>query len=495
MRCTRIFKDRSYTPYLMLMVLEATVFRLKKIYPKSKIKSGYTYWKNGRNTYFYPTKELSATVRDLTAEALKNPQFLYRIFKTALQKSKKLNEFSQNFKKLKLKNESSEKLLKILDIFTKKFIDMYAYGTASVLIGYYQDGFIYKKSSEILKKKTRKNPEKFAEYLIALTRSPKKYKTHALDLEIFVISRLAKKHNLSGAKQVEKKFKKEFLKLYDKYKWLAYDFNHKFNWGIDHFTKLVVENMKTDIQKKEKELRNYEDITKKEINRLSNELGLAREERKIFEIIRNLEYYKWEREYEFQEALFNAKFIQDELGKRSGLPGIESKYLMNGELGMALENSFKYKKIAARRMKNFLLTVDATKGRVFLVGKMAKENYDRFIFEEENVVKKTGTIKGTPASPGVATGTVKIVNSVKDLAKIKKGDILVSHATGPELLPGMQKSGAIITDEGGVACHAAITARELRIPCVVGTKIATQVLKDNDLVEVNADRGIVKILK
>jgi pyruvate,water dikinase len=66
--------------------------------------------------------------------------------------------------------------------------------------------------------------------------------------------------------------------------------------------------------------------------------------------------------------------------------------------------------------------------------------------------------------------------------------------TRPEYMPAILKAAAIIADEGGITCHAAIVSRELGIPCIVGTKIATQALKDGDLVEVDADKGIVKIL-
>ena len=79
--------------------------------------------------------------------------------------------------------------------------------------------------------------------------------------------------------------------------------------------------------------------------------------------------------------------------------------------------------------------------------------------------------------------------------KMNKGDILVSIATDPDIVPAMKKAAAIVTEQGGVTSHAAIVSRELRIPCVIGTKIATKVLKDNDLVEVDATKGIIKILK
>jgi len=96
---------------------------------------------------------------------------------------------------------------------------------------------------------------------------------------------------------------------------------------------------------------------------------------------------------------------------------------------------------------------------------------------------------------GKATGTVKIVKSVKEMGKVNAGDILVAVMTRPDYIPAMKKAAAIVTNEGGVTCHAAIVSRELGIPCIIGTKIATDVLKDGMQVEVNANHGWVKIIK
>ena len=71
----------------------------------------------------------------------------------------------------------------------------------------------------------------------------------------------------------------------------------------------------------------------------------------------------------------------------------------------------------------------------------------------------------------------------------------MTQMTRPAFLPLMRMAVAIVTDEGGLTCHAAIIARELHIPCIVGTKVATQVLKDGDMVEVDAEKGSVRILR
>jgi pyruvate,water dikinase len=80
------------------------------------------------------------------------------------------------------------------------------------------------------------------------------------------------------------------------------------------------------------------------------------------------------------------------------------------------------------------------------------------------------------------------------MANFLEGEILLSSTTTPDYLPAMKKAGAIISEHGGVICHAAITSRELKIPCVVGVNGAVKKLKDGDMVEVDADSGVVRIL-
>ncbi len=111
-------------------------------------------------------------------------------------------------------------------------------------------------------------------------------------------------------------------------------------------------------------------------------------------------------------------------------------------------------------------------------------------FGEKNI------LKGQTGSPGKITGTVKVIRDMKEAAgKFFEGDILVTGMTRPEFVPLMKKAAAIITDEGGVTSHAAIVAREMKKPCIIGTKIATQILKDGDRVEVDAEKEAVKILE
>ncbi len=120
--------------------------------------------------------------------------------------------------------------------------------------------------------------------------------------------------------------------------------------------------------------------------------------------------------------------------------------------------------------------------------------------EESRPAKEVGEevgkviVKGIPASPGVAVGPVKVALTVEEASrKIKRGDILVTKMTDPDWVPYMKLASAIVTDEGGLTAHAAIVARELGIPAVVGTGNATQVLKDGMVVTVDGSRGVVML--
>jgi pyruvate,water dikinase len=124
-----------------------------------------------------------------------------------------------------------------------------------------------------------------------------------------------------------------------------------------------------------------------------------------------------------------------------------------------------------------------------------KDTYKKFRAAVENKVGKTQEIRGNVAYPGKVRGPVRVVLTGKDIGKVKRGDILVAVMTFPHFVPAMEKAAAFVTDEGGILCHAAIVSREMKKPCVIGTKIATKVLRDGQLVEVDATKGVIKVVK
>ena len=175
-----------------------------------------------------------------------------------------------------------------------------------------------------------------------------------------------------------------------------------------------------------------------------------------------------------------------EMAKRLNLTFEEIIYLLPSEIEEGLAGIFTITKKEIQSRSNKYA--------------MVMENHQITLYTGEEVEKhrikintqNPGEAQGSPAFRGRATGKVKLVKDRSELHKIEAGDILVTRLTTPDFVVAMEKAAAIVTDLGGITSHAAIVSRELRVPCIVGTEIATQIFKDGDLVEVDANKGVVR---
>lgn len=184
--------------------------------------------------------------------------------------------------------------------------------------------------------------------------------------------------------------------------------------------------------------------------------------------------------------------LLSEIGRRKGYALEQLKYTT----GFEVENIFSKSEPSPRELSARI------QGSVFLatphgyyVSTGAEVQKVRDVMWGEKKEEDITDFRGLTASLGKVQGRVRIVRSVDEIGKVQNGEILVAVMTRPDYVPAMKKAAAIVTNEGGVTSHAAIVSRELRIPCVIGTKIATEVLHDGDLVEVNANHGRVTILE
>ena len=181
-----------------------------------------------------------------------------------------------------------------------------------------------------------------------------------------------------------------------------------------------------------------------------------------------------------------------EAGRRTGIDLELAKYTVPSEFPLLLKEGIGIEELSARKKdcvglwfkEQFDIILD--KNQIQKLDAIAKSE------SETNTVEE---IRGLVASAGKIIGKVSIVESSEDIHKVNDGDVLVSIMTRPDYISGMRKAAAFVTDEGGITCHAAIIARELKKPCIIGTKNATQVLHDGDLVEVDADNGVVRIIE
>lgn len=304
-----------------------------------------------------------------------------------------------------------------------------------------------------------------------------------------------RKDILKIAKQKSKLSKEKFLKKIEKhtkkYQHIPmFDFDHS-PYTKDHFLD-EIKKIKNP-QKELKEINKLFTHRNQDFRRELKKLKPNKELRNLLKMLKDMVYLRDYRDMLRQKLNLTIRKLYQEIGQRLGLTLEKSAYLTNQEIINYLRDNKKFfQKEVKKRANKFLLIQKGDRIRLYS-GSIVLEKAREGLGSAKK--DRLSSFKGKIGAKGKAKGRVRIVYTNKDLYKVKEGEILVATMTRQDFVAAIRKSKAIITDEGGVTCHAAIISRELKIPCVVGTKIATNVLKDGDLVEVDAFKGIVRKLK
>lgn len=178
----------------------------------------------------------------------------------------------------------------------------------------------------------------------------------------------------------------------------------------------------------------------------------------------------------------------DEMARRTNYTKRQLTFCIFPEIKSILQNKGDLTKELAEREKKCFFAV--TPRGYFIVGGGKAETYFK-IFESQKT-EQVIELQGVVASVGYARGRVRIIRKTDEMKDFKEGEILVTNQTTPEFVPIMKKAAAIITEQGGITSHAAIVSREMKKPCIIGTKIATKALLNGEIVEVDARNGIIR---
>ncbi len=178
----------------------------------------------------------------------------------------------------------------------------------------------------------------------------------------------------------------------------------------------------------------------------------------------------------------------DQASKRTGTGSDLLAFTPVWEFGEALDGNADLQRLADR--KKAVVLVFSPEGHLLLEGEEAM----RFGKPKFAPVEQNNEVEGLPACNGFATGRAVVLKHASNMSEVRQGDVIIASMTTPEYVPVMRKASAIVTDQGGLTCHAAIVSRELGIPCVVGTGNATRAFKTGDTVQVDANNGTVRKL-
>lgn len=282
-----------------------------------------------------------------------------------------------------------------------------------------------------------------------------------------------------------------------KYCWLSMWSIDSEPLGREYFESEII-NILGKVNDPEGEIKRMKDEGKKAKELLAMTLKEIRASNKLEKLVNYLQEYIYLRTYR-KNSICQAHYyhlpLLSELAKRLKLSLDEIKLMSCEEMISGIKGEIdtnEIKSLVGARSGGWAVCMWQGEAKIITGVKDIIETMERF-----NIVAASSsmqrTVKGNVASGGIASGRVKVIRKLSEIDKIKEGDVLVTRMTTPDYVVAMRKAVAIVTDEGGITCHAAIVSREFGIPCIVGTKNATQILNDNDWVEVDAQNGVVKI--
>jgi phosphohistidine swiveling domain-containing protein len=277
--------------------------------------------------------------------------------------------------------------------------------------------------------------------------------------------------------------------------WLTYGYIGPV-MNLEHLIDALADNLRQgDIaEQKNKIVSHYQDL-KKNKEEIYGLIDIPDDLKRLFEISAELMFIKDYRKGIYQKSYVAMDKLMSEIAKRLDISLREAKFLIAEEVRTALLEDKKelYREIAQKRsLQSCYLMTD---GKMDIYeGEAVEAMIKKMLPAKEDSVEDITELSGMVAYKGELTGIAKIVLTVEDIDKVEAGDILISSATNPDLIIAMKKAAAFVTDMGGITSHAAIVARELKKPCLVGTKIATHVFKDGDKIHLDAINGLVRKL-
>jgi phosphohistidine swiveling domain-containing protein len=496
-------------------ISDLTVTRgIAKISGGHRVKECFATIKGDFLTMYYDYESTEQVGQYILDQLVVDRKFYQVAIKQIYRYSDELLNFCRSFEVIDVRNISDQKLISLYRQYIAGLINLRVWGWVPTIL----DGITRNFLTDYLlaEFKTHLSPlgkaGKISEYYAVLSSSEKKSEVQTEEIARLELLLKIAKHSKSkdifniikqdNQLSLEKKYPavyQLFSQHLKDYGWLTYAYSGP-TMTLAHLFTMLNDQLKAgDLQNQRKKIIKHYQQIKQEKKSLSQSLKLSSKLVYLFSVSAEFMFIKDYRKGIYQQSYVAMDKVINEIARRLKLTPRAVKYLVLEEVKQALlaKKSKKYQSMAKLRTKKCCYHVKAGRIRVY-EGKKCEQMIKRLIGSEikQNSKQLAVTeLSGKVAYPGKVIGIAKIILVASDVKKINPGEILVSSSTNPDLILAMKKAAAFVTDLGGIISHAAIVSREMKKPCIVGTKIATHAIKDGDRIEVNANLGIVRILK
>jgi len=445
--------------------------------------------------FYYGEKDSREFEEYLVEKIIDEPEFGENINKNIYLFSDKLTDFSRELANADLADVRSEQICEWIKEQDRIHTELYEWGWLSNATDMFHNTFTNRLKNFLIV--ITKDREKANRYLSILSAPKKRSILNDQQIELLeIIHQIQQNH--SGIKKVSEEIlspteNQLLCKYWEKYHHI------KFLWTgqggaytLEDYHNQINEFLNTGslAQDEIKKINTEIEKTQDRKQELIKEISLDSKFQKLFEIYSEFMLTKaYRREAQIYWS-YHMNNLLKETAKRLKISLGQVYFMLPNEIETALLNGKLDKNLLYERKRLCVYYVEKGK-EAFLVGDEARDIEKSL----EKKYEEVSELQGYTGSLGKASGCVKIINTPKDMTKMQQGDILVAIATNPDIVPAMKKAAAIVTEQGGITSHAAIVAREMNKPAVIGTKIATKVLKDGDFIEVDANNGVVRKIK
>lgn len=408
--------------------------------------------------------------------AIKNPRYFFKLNQKLINSCKKIKNYSEQIKDKTFRGFKKKALKEIFSGSIEKLVELVSF---SYLLQNQEE--IPKRIIDfILKKRRSKKIDLLREKLLIPIKKKTLFQQESQDL--LKIAQKIKENDYS-LKKLPEEIKNKVLSHIKKYDWI----NSKY-FNVKEVTyNETIERIASFLKLKQKE--NREEIAEdreKEFNQIIEQLKLNKNDLLLLNSVREQLYYKTLRKeliFLFSYAIRNL-FL--EIAKKEKLTYQEFISQTLDEINDFFNQNVVKKQELIKRIKGFHY--------IFLDGK-------KIVIPAEDLKIKTAqqpkipVFKGTIGNRGRVRGTARVIKTKEELKKMKRGEILVIDVVSPDYVKYLHEISGIVTNAGGILSHAVLAARELNIPCIVGTKSATFALKTGDKIDLDANKGEIKIIK
>ncbi len=445
----------------------------KKIYGRN-VRQVFALLEEGRNLFFFFKKDWDETAEYIAKRFLKDQSYYPRIASHIKTAEERMEKFIKAAKVIKFSELPSAELISWTSRFCREWVNLDAANTLSWYVA--GDRFLY-----LAKEKLGLSDEEFD--LVSLPTQLTRASQMDIELDELAIKVKSGRSKIKSAAQL----------LTNKYGWLPFGYDGPDYWDGDYFLKQITERIKNcqKISRALAEQKKNKDIISRKRRMIMRKL--SSENKRLVEIAHHLAIWTDDRKYYHFRLHYHYARLMQEIAQRFSLDYWHLKLLFDYEMPLLIKDFSKAKKIISQRLAK--TTIASFKsGQIKILSSSQTSKIVKYIAQQQ-----TGKIiKGTVVSRGSQEkyrGSVRVVLQARDSHKVKPGEILVATMTTPDYIIGMQKAIAFVTDEGGLTCHAAIVAREMKKPCIVASRFATKMLKDGDRVEIDIKQGTVKFVK